>query len=167
MTNARAKYGLSSWRALEKYKNLESKGDWLKKTDDELEFIALQSQIKELKQNPTTTKGKTPGTGKGKGKEGKDTRNTGIYAWKGVAPKAGESHEKTVGGKKYIYCPHHGATKWVLKVNQQGIEHKTGCLKMAAAIAGRIETPAAPTGEDRIHAALANVEVEDDEESIP
>jgi hypothetical protein len=146
--------------ALEKFKTLSSKGTWLKKTTDELDFIAMQSQIKELKQNPP--KGKDA---KGKGKDGKDktNRNTGKYAWKGVAPKAGEPHEKAVEGKSYIYCPHHESTKWVLKVNNQGVEHKTGCLKMAAALAA-LGTPVAPTAASRMIAAIGNIEVEEEVE---
>jgi hypothetical protein len=144
--------------ALEKFKTLESKGTWLKKTTDELDFIAMQSQIKELKQNPVKAKkeGKVV-------KEGKANRNTGEYAWKGVAPKAGESHEKTVKNKVYIYCPHHESTKWVLKVNQQGVEHKTGCLKMAAAIAAQAAA-AGPTSAQRLVAAIGNIDVEEENE---
>jgi hypothetical protein len=148
--------------ALEKFKTLESKGTWLKKTTDELDFIAMQSQIKELKQNPPKGK-KDPVPGKGK--DGKANRNTGKYAWKGVSPKAGEPHEKTVDGKVYIHCPHHGTTKWVLKVNQQGIEHKTGCRMMAAAIAGQGATPAS-TSAERLVAAVANIEEDNEEEQI-
>jgi hypothetical protein len=62
-----------------------------------------------------------------------------------------------VNGKAYIHCPHHGDTKWVLKVNQQGVEHKTGCRMMAEANAA---TP------DRMMAALANLDEEDEEEQI-
>jgi hypothetical protein len=67
------------------------------------------------------------------------------------------THKKTVNGKAYIHCPHHGDTKWVLKVNQQGFEHKTGCRMMAEANA---------TGADRLIAAVANIEEEDDKEQI-
>jgi hypothetical protein len=44
-----------------------------------------------------------------------------------VSPKAGEPDFKTVNGRKYIYCPHHQITKWVLEVNQHGVTHRTGC----------------------------------------
>jgi hypothetical protein len=149
--------------ALEKFKILESKGIWLMKTADELDFIAMQSQIKALKQNPAkNAKDGKDGKGKG-GKDGKNDRNTGQYAWKGVAPKVGEPHEKTVKGKAYIYCPHHESTKWVLKVNNLGVEHKTGCLKMAAALAAQVP-PAATTGATRLVAAIGNIEVEEDNE---
>jgi hypothetical protein len=47
-------------------------------------------------------------------------KNVGDYAWKGVAPKAGESKEKTFRSKDYIYCPNHGETKWVLKEKHVG-----------------------------------------------
>jgi hypothetical protein len=96
---------------LENYKVIGK--DWLKKTDEELEFIAMRAEIKHLKQNPTTRSPKAatapkagggkPTTATGRGAD----RNTGKFAWKGVAPKAGEPHEKKVDGKDYIYCPHH------------------------------------------------------------
>ena len=38
-------------------------------------------------------------------------------------------------GKDYIYCPHHGDTKWVLKVNREGLNHKENC-RMAVAAKG-------------------------------
>jgi hypothetical protein len=57
----------------------------------------------------------------------KGPKNDGAWAWKAVAPKEGEPHKKTFRGKKYIYCPRHGDTKWVLEVNNKGIEHATGC----------------------------------------
>lgn len=124
---------------LEKYKIIGR--DWLKKSDEELEFIAMRAELKHLKQNPARKAARTTNT-RTTGSSGKSApatgsgsnRNTGKFAWKGVAPKAGESHEKKVDGKDYIYCPHHESTCWVLKINRQGIEHKTGCRKMAEAL---------------------------------
>jgi hypothetical protein len=152
--------------ALEKYKNMVAKKQWLKKTDEELEFIAMQTELKQLKQNPPSKqKTRTP-TGKTDDKkDGKKTnRNTGSFAWKGVVPKAGEAHEKTMNGKAYIYCPHHGDTKWVLKVSVAGIEHKTGCRKMAESIQGGGTTAT----DAALVAAVANIEEgeEDNEEQI-
>jgi hypothetical protein len=39
-------------QALEKYKTMVSKQQWLKKTDEALEFIAMQAKMKVLEQNP-------------------------------------------------------------------------------------------------------------------
>jgi hypothetical protein len=124
----------------------------------------MKSELKFLKQNPVKVP-KTPCTvpGAGAGMPRTATRNTGDFAWKSVAPKAGEAHEKTVKGKDYIYCPHHGDTKWALKISLlAGIEHKTGCRKMAEANA-----QAAAGTPDRMTAAVANIsEEEGDEENI-
>jgi hypothetical protein len=47
-----------------------------------------------------------------------------------------------MNGKEYIYCLHHGDTKWVLKTNRQGIAHKTGCRQANAGNTGSgAETP--------------------------
>ena len=92
----------------------------MKAGDKDLDFVAMAAQAK-LKQND-----KAPHK---KGTKGKFTRNTRPYAWKAIPPKAGESHEKKFKGKEYIYCPHHGDTAWVLKVNSQNVDHKTGCTE--------------------------------------
>jgi hypothetical protein len=158
--------------ALEKYRAIVQKGTWMQTPTEDLKFIALrtelstvQSELKQLKQNPVKTTTKAPGT---KTKTtGKVNRNTGKYAWKGVAPKAGEPHEKTVDGKVYIHCPHHQGTEWVLKVNQQGVEHKTGCRMMADALrlgANPVARIAQVDDGDPIVAALANIAADDDEE---
>jgi hypothetical protein len=156
-------------QALEKYKTMVSKQQWLKKSDEELEFIAMQAKMKVLEQNPKpravpairdpnkTARDKAKAAAVAAAAATGNNRNSGKFAWKGVAPKAGEAQEKTVNGKAYIHCPHHGDTKWVLKINQQGVEHKTGCRMMAEANA---------TGADRLVAAVANIEEEDDEEQI-
>jgi hypothetical protein len=151
--------------ALEKYKNMVAKKQWLQKTGAELEFIAMQSELKQLRQNPPAKKKATPGQGSGKDTKteaGGKNRNTGKFAWKGLAPKAGEPHEKTVNGKPYIYCPHHGDTKWVLKVNQAGVEHRTGCSKMAEANAAANRGGAV----DALTAAVANIEEVVEEEAL-
>ena len=150
--------------ALERFKTIGA--DWGKKSEAELEFIAMQSELKQLRQNAVR---KAPQKAHEKEKRGtadpndKGNRNTGKFAWKGVAPKSGEAHEKTVNGKVYIYCPHHGDTKWVLKINLKGIEHKTGCRKMAEA-----SQAAGGDANQRLTAAVANIEEmeHDDDENI-
>ena len=149
--------------ALDKYKIFKGSGTWMKKTDQELQLVAMKAELFELRQNAQAiqkvpTKEKT-----GKGKSGK-TRND-KFAWKGVAPKSGEPLTKTVGGKVYIYCPHHVTTCWVLETNQQGVLHRTGCRKM---IESGNTPPAAgsqgavPTEQQRRYAAaLASVMEQD------
>jgi hypothetical protein len=118
--------------ALEKFKTLSDKGEWMKKTEEELEFIALRAQLEQMKK-PAQTRPPRADRPDPKKKKGGDK-----FAWKLVPPKAGEPESKTVNGKKYIYCPHHHTTSWVLEVNQQGILHKTGCKarEQAAAASG-------------------------------
>jgi hypothetical protein len=111
--------------ALEKYKTIEQTGKWLQKSEEQLEFIAmkaeLQTQIMKLADKKPKLKQNTE-----KGPR-KARANTGKWAWKSITPKPGEAHKKTVDGKAYIHCPHHGDTQWVLEVNREGVEHATGC----------------------------------------
>jgi hypothetical protein len=111
--------------AIERYKNIGE--DWGQKSESQLEFIAMQTELKQLRQNAkkTTDKKQVPRSGGNTN----DNKNKGKWAWKGIAPKEGEPHDKKVDGKTYIYCPHHGDTKWVLETNAKGIKHKTGCTK--------------------------------------
>ncbi|CAB9503016.1 unknown protein [Seminavis robusta] len=63
-----------------------------------------------------------------------------------------------MNGKKYIYCPYHHTTKWVLEVNNKGVVHKTGCEKMKEALAAAKATdkPSGATEPDPAAVALAN-----------
>jgi hypothetical protein len=151
--------------ALEKYKTIVSKGEWLQKTSKELDFIAMKTEIKQLRQNALKPKTPSKTVAKTKTVAAKENRNTGKYAWKALAPKTGESHEKTVEGKDYIFCPHHGSTKWVLKVNLQGIEHKSGCRMMAEA-AKTVHVVNIATADAKLMAAVANVTVDMEDEEI-
>jgi hypothetical protein len=143
--------------ALEKYKTIVGRGEWMQKSAVQLDMIAMQGTIMalqgQLKQNaaPANNKDKkTPGKSAARNSDNK-------FAWKLVAPKAGESHEKTVEGKAYIYCPHHAATKWVLKINREGIEHKTGCKMMVAGQQPVAAVSVAESKTDKLVAAVANV----------
>ncbi|CAB9523406.1 unknown protein [Seminavis robusta] len=134
---------------LEKYKILVSKKAWMKKTEEEMEIMVLKAEISQLRKKPSASgsaqpkKATTP-------RQGKDDDK---YAWKQVAPKDGEPHDKTVNGKEYIYCPHHETTKWVLKVNNKGIEHRTGYSKLKDSST----SGSSGTGSDgSMAAALAN-----------
>ncbi|CAB9527195.1 expressed unknown protein [Seminavis robusta] len=154
-------YGALMKMAIEKYKILVDKKVWLRKTEEQLEIMTLKAEIGQLKQFPKQQKAKSStDTEKKSAKQSKDADK---YAWKQVAPKTGEPKEKTVGGKEYIFCPHHHTTKWVLKVNDKGIVHRTGCTKMKEARADA--AGASDAGSEA--AALANAfEQEQDEEAI-
>ncbi len=41
-------------------------------------------------------------------------RNDGSFAWKDVAPKAGQPKKKVVRGKTYNWCTHHSTPLWTL-----------------------------------------------------
>jgi hypothetical protein len=115
----------------------------------------MRAELHQLKQNPKQNlKGGKAGKTKtkGAGNSNKDSK----FAWKMVPPKAGESHSKTFNGKKYIYCPHHDTTCWVLEVNKEGIEHRTGCRKMVEANSTS-STASNTSNESRGSMALANV----------
>jgi hypothetical protein len=117
--------------ALEKFKTIGE--EWGQQTDRDLEFIAMQTKIKQLEQNAKKTPKVRDSDKKEKASPSGTNKNKGRWAWKGIAPKDGEPHEKKVDGKLYIFCPHHGDTKWVLETNAKGIKHKTGCTKRAEA----------------------------------
>ena len=94
------------------------------------EFEAKRAKLRVADKKLSQNKGTNQGASK------QPRKNNGKFPWKSVAPKTGESHAaKTVDGKDYIYCPHHGDTKWVLKINQEGLNHKENC-RMAAAAKG-------------------------------
>ena len=116
--------------ALEKYKTLLDKGVWMKKSKEELQFIALQAKLEETtkklvqKRKPDATGGRRNSNANTQ-RDG--TKHDGVWAWKGIAPKQGEAHHKKFRGKEYVCCPHHGDTKWVLKIGRNGSEHSTNC----------------------------------------
>jgi len=170
--------------ALSKYKFFKGRNEWMKKTKQELQFVAMHSELEDTKKRLALA---TRGGGRGKGLGGdiptKDKAkredeashrgarpgrpNTGQFAWKGIAPKAGEPNKKTVNGKSYYHCPHHGDTKWVLEFNREGIEHAVGCcarsrtgndLAMSLTLTMSGSSSEAPSREDmRLAQALAHV----------
>ncbi|KAL3931853.1 MAG: hypothetical protein SGARI_004106, partial [Bacillariaceae sp.] len=116
--------------ALQQYKTLVDSGKWQQKSQQELEFIAMMSKLqateKKLVQVPTKPR-QSRSTNKKNDRRSGPT-NDGVWAWKGVAPKAGEPTTKEFRGKKYIYCDH-GETKWVLE-EKRGVKHKDTCTKL-------------------------------------
>ncbi|CAB9528229.1 unknown protein [Seminavis robusta] len=116
--------------ALEKYKIMVDRKIWLRKSEEQMEIMTLKAEVTKLRGKPNSkpTSSKKPPS---KGKKGKDDDK---FAWKLVSPKEGDPQQKTVNGKKYIYCPYHQTTKWVLEVNNKGVVHRTGCEKMKEAL---------------------------------
>jgi hypothetical protein len=144
--------------ALEKYKVIEGKGQWMQKTEQELKFIAMEAQ---LQANVSSKKKTLPTDGSGK-KQGKQvkTGNDDKWAWKTVIKPGDEKKEKTFEGKVYVHCPYHGTTKWVLKVNREGNVHKDKCTKDPKNTASLSVKPpkTEPTAEQITYAkALATV----------
>jgi len=129
--------------AHEKYKTISDRQEWMKKTDHELEFIALKAKVDLYEARPTgsgknrltqtrTLRNRDTQPAVSRNNNNSGSRNTGKYAWKSVAPKPDEPTRKEWEGKWYIYCPHHGDTKWVLEVSNRG-KHVEGCQALAAA----------------------------------
>eukprot|EP00797_Seminavis_robusta_P029539 Sro59_g034100.1 n/a (263) ;mRNA; r:44125-44913 len=141
--------------ALEKYKILKDRKQWLKKTDQEMEIITLKAEVTRLKTSPAT---KSVASARTTGAATKDDKSKAAdkHAWKLVGPTEGEPQQKTVNGKKYIYCPYHHTTKWVLEVNNKGIIHRTGCEKMKEALLAANEKKNAEPEQDATAAALTN-----------
>lgn len=142
--------------AEEKYKIMVITGDWkgtkaTPTTDDHI--IALQAQIVALQNKVGKPAAKKTGT-----KNVLDRRNnTGKWSWKEKAPKANESQFHTFEGRKYVHCPHHANTKWVLAEN-----HADGCK-----IDAKWTYPTEANAEDKLtyaHALLHVVENCNDED---
>lgn len=120
-------------QAEDKYKTMVEKKTWEIKTKEQKQFMALKTEFEDYKMAnkqatsapvvPRITRAdKRTKTPKG------DTTHTPTPPrggkWKHVAPKAGEPTHKKVGEKEFVYCPHHGDLKWVLKSGHIG-----GCTK--------------------------------------
>jgi hypothetical protein len=102
--------------ALTKYKTLEMKGVWEAPSPKQEQIIALTAAMTSLK-----TKASKFSTSKSEDRKkdlasiGKGPRrNDGSFAWKDVAPKAGEPKKEVVKGKTYNWCTHHTTPLWTL-----------------------------------------------------
>jgi hypothetical protein len=102
--------------ALTKYKTLKMKGMWEAPSPEQEQIIALTAAVTSLKSKAgkatkVTKSDKTKGTtAASKGARGND----GDFAWKNVAPKAGEPKKKVMKGKTYYWCTHHPSPMWAL-----------------------------------------------------
>jgi len=113
--------------AHERFKSRNEKNMWMQKSEQELEFLALKAELDATKKK--LMQKKATGTRAKAQFKRKPWANEGEFAWKAIGLKAGEPHEKQVKGKTYVYCPHHGDTKWVLK-EKRGIAHLEKCYAL-------------------------------------
>ena len=112
-----------------KYDEMVTDETWMEQDETDKQLVALKAEVhqlqldkkaltKKVNQKPNDQQGGAQGEGKpGKGKgKGKNKKKKGSddkkYAWKKVAPSAGESKTKVVDGKTYHWCKHHQA--WTL-----------------------------------------------------
>jgi hypothetical protein len=139
--------------AEDRYHTIMQKGVWKVPTKHSEEIIALTAHfdkqiasIKKRKLDPVS------GSPKPRPRRGPNDQST--YGWKNIAPADGEPREKTMNGKDYVHCPHHGDLQWVLKEG-----HRNGCDKAPAATKPKPETAAAadPTIVKAVVTALAGI----------
>jgi hypothetical protein len=138
-------------KAENKYQTILQKGEWKVKSKKDEEIIALTARTRELEDKIATMSPKkkakldpvTPSAsnGKSRGATGPGEK----FEWKTIAPKDGESHEKRFEGKDYVYCPHHGRIKWVLKEGHAG-----GCRNAPKDTPTSATTPALKTSDEEI-----------------
>jgi multidrug efflux pump subunit AcrA (membrane-fusion protein) len=139
--------------AEEKYHTIVQKGEWKVPTKQSEEIIALTARLDQAEASLKKRKLDQVASGSTPRKRPAADGDNDKFAWKNVAPAAGEPQEKTVGKKIYVHCPHHGELKWVLKSGHAG-----GCNK---APAGATSTPtkvvADPSVVTAVVTALAGI----------
>lgn len=151
--------------AVAKYKTMVEKKTWQALTPKDEQMIALKAELEEVKKsNQATLERDNSSTPRNPRNQRTTTtrRFTGAQKWKGVAPKAGESREKTVGGREYVHCPYHKELKWVLKEG-----HAKGCTNAPAGpTPPKKQKSAGATKEKQYAEAMAHIHDGDyDEES--
>ena len=152
--------------AREKYKTINKRNEWKKKSKKELEFIAMFTELKHAKQQLVQNKSrkdKQGGDNEGRPKHA-GREQTGIFAWKNVAPAPGEPRKKDFKGKACICCPHHPNTKWVLETNRRGQPHVDHCSMKHKA--ENEETQLALAAVDDATAATDQSELSDDSRTL-
>ena len=111
--------------ALQKYKVLKEAGKWNAPTDAEVQIIALQAQVTQLKarakigsgtgnyNKPKGNNNKSKLSGNQKPSKwtdhGKSSGKKPPPEWMTTQPKEGEPENKTVNGKEYHWCKNHAA----------------------------------------------------------
>jgi hypothetical protein len=102
--------------ALTKYKTLKMKRMWEAPSPKQEHIITLTVAVTSLKTKAgksakaKTGEKKKEATATDKGPQG----NGRDFAWKRVAPKAGEPKKKVMKGKTYFWCIQHPNRMWVL-----------------------------------------------------
>jgi hypothetical protein len=97
-----------------KYKTLRMKGIWEAPSPEQEQIIALTAAVSSLKFKAKSGKSKTTQKENTKQADKGTSRNNGSFAWKDVAPKAGEATTKLMSGKTYYWCTHHTNPMWAL-----------------------------------------------------
>jgi hypothetical protein len=133
--------------AEEKYHTIVQKGEWKVPTKQSEEIIALTARLDQAEASLKKRKLDQVASNSTPRKRSATDGDNDKFAWKNVAPGDGEPHEKTVGKKIYVYCPHHGDLKWVLKSGHAG-----GCNK--APTATTTTTPNKPAADPSVVTAV-------------
>ncbi len=144
--------------ACTKYQTLV--GQWESPSPEQEQIIALTAAVSSLKS-------KTRKTDTGKPRDQGATRsgprkNDGEYAWKDVAPKAGEPNKKKVNGKDYFWCTRHKQPQWTLhnpdSFPNLGKFHPKYAELEAAWKAGSDSTGTATAEDIKLESALAAIQ---------
>jgi hypothetical protein len=112
-------------KALTAYQVEVDKGTWGELSKNEQMIVALQSEVKGLKDSKLSvdvgkkkgkSKGKSKSNSQGKKQKTSEAKGNQDYDWKDKGPKSGAPHTKKHSGKTYHWCPHHNDNKgkWVL-----------------------------------------------------
>jgi hypothetical protein len=108
-------------------------------------ILALNAELVAFRTEMAAEKKAGTGGQGGGGGNPRESRNDAEWAWKAVAPTAAQAKANKFKGKEYVYCPFHGETKWVLKVN-----HVDGCRNDSVHKAAPADVkPAARQGSDK------------------
>jgi hypothetical protein len=94
--------------AQNKFKTKKQDNEWNAPSEEQEQIIALRAQVEKLQKYKSKSKDETPKVTNAKNNKKKSYRKA---KWMLLAPKEGGSHDKTVNGKEYHWCPKHEA--WV------------------------------------------------------
>ena len=138
--------------AKNRYEVLVEKGLWNAPSAEEEKIMALEATIKKLQgargANRNTKKQSPQNTNKKNEKKRSSNKSDDLPSWVFEKLKPGESKTKTVNGKKWYFCDHHG--RWTrhttekckktgineekTKTNQENIKYSTRSSKLAKAM---------------------------------
>ena len=145
-------------KALTAYQVEKEKGAWGALSDEQQQLIAMQSEIKQLKdsklklQKKGSKKESTKSSNKNKQSKKKESKSEDSkYAWKDKGPKAGAPTTRQWNNKTYHWCLNHngGKGKWVL--------HKPSeCNLNAGSTSGSTQHQAAAATADEADSSVAS-----------